>query len=59
MATTRDYGSKTGAGDDRPYDDPSSQGRSPPRPRGKSPSTPPDGHTEIGSEADIDDPSNT
>lgn len=53
----RDYGPKTGAGRDHPYDDPSSQGRPPARPAGKSGDTPPDNHTEVDSEADLDDPS--
>ena len=59
MATTKDYGPKTGAGDDHPYGDPSSQERPTARPAGKSPSTPPDDHTEIDSEADLGDPSDS
>lgn len=55
--TGNDYGPKTGAGEDHPYNDPKSQDRPPPRPAGKDPSTPPDDHTEVDSEKDIGDPS--
>jgi len=55
MAAT-DYGPKTGASSDHPYDDP--QPAEPPAPpAGKNRSTPPDDHTEIESEADLGDPS--
>lgn len=56
----KDYGPKTGAGQDHPYGDPSSQERPRrpmARPAGKSGDTPPDSHTEIDSEADLDDSS--
>ncbi len=53
----KDYGPKTGAGQDHPYGDPSSQGGPQRRPAGKSGDTPPDSHTEIDSETDLDDPS--
>lgn len=56
MMTDKDYGPKTGASDDRPYNEPTSRKSPPPRPAGKDRSTPPDGHTEIDSEADLGDP---
>ena len=46
-----------GAASDRPYEtDEAGAGAPVPRPAGKDPSTPPDAHTEIDSEADIGDP---
>ena len=51
-----DYGPKSGAASDHPYKD----GETPPANApadGKAKVTPPDGHTEIDSEADIGDPS--
>lgn len=42
---------------DRPYKPGETRSEPPvPRPEGKDPSTPPDAHTEIDSEADIGDP---
>ena len=51
-----DYGPKTGAASDHPYNDPASQRPAAPRPMGKDAGTPPDAHTEIDSEADLGDP---
>ena len=51
-----DYGPKTGAAEDHPYNDPAKQNRLPVRPSEKDGATPPDGHTEIDSEADLDEP---
>ena len=52
-----DYGPKTGAGRDHPYNDPGSQTPAGPPPAGKAAATPPDDHTDIDSEADLGDPS--
>ncbi len=54
--TDKDYGPKTGASGDRPYNDDSPTKTPPQPPAGKDKSTPPDSHTEIDSEADIGDP---
>ncbi len=52
-----DYGPKTGAADDHPYNSTEDAERVPAVPAGKDKATPPDNHTEIDSEADLDDPS--
>ncbi len=52
----KDYGPKTGAGADHPYDDPAAQRQPPAPPVGKDRSTPPDGRTEVDSEADLERP---
>ena len=54
-----DYGPKTGAADDHPYNAPDQARQAPAVPDRKSASTPPDAHTVIDSEADIGDPSDS
>lgn len=52
-----DYGAKTGAAEDHPYsDDRAANDKSVTR-RDEDKSAPPDNHTEVNSEADLDDPS--
>jgi hypothetical protein len=54
----KDYGPKTGAAEDHPYgDNERAPNPAPAASTGKDKTTPPDSHTEIDSEADIDDPS--